>query len=218
MTDIATLRSDCRTWLTRSDLTDAQIATGLRLLEAELARDFRPRAIEKRVTLSATSGQVDLRTAGAGGTDLRILKIRSLTNDNDTLYSQELTELAPSQLEALSPIQTAGLAGYFALAGDTLLLNPAPTATNPGSYTLIYLERFPALDATTLTHQGIQEFYDLYLLGTLKHLTQLLQDGERTQMYAQQFSQALEGARRSETRARWSGNPQTAFGTTIPGA
>lgn len=215
MTDIATLRTDVRSWLTRSDLTNGQIATATRLLEAELARDFRPRSIEKTVTLTVNVERFDLRTAGTGGTDLRVQKIRSLTNDDDTLGDNGLTELTPNQIEALDFNRIADPVGYYALVGDFLVLAPAPTATSPSTLTMDYFERPVALDDTNATHAQIQDFYDLYFFGVLKHLTQLLQDSARTQQFSGQFDRALRMAQKSENRARWANNPQTAFREVI---
>lgn len=211
MTDIATLRADIRLWLTRPSITDGEIATGLRLLEAELARDFRPRSTEKTISLTISSSPFDLRTAGPGGTDLRVQKIRALSNNDQLFGSNELTELAPSQIEFLDFSRIIDLAGYFALVGDTLVVEPAPSVESPASFTMCYFERPAALSDANPTSPTIQEFYDLYLFGALKHIAQLLQDTSRTQQFAQQFATALEMARKSENRARWTANPQTAF-------
>lgn len=203
MTTQATLQADINTWMARSDLT-SPAATFIRKVEAEIARKVRVKAQETSVVISATSGVFNTTTDGPGGVDLRVLKVIALALSGDRGLPME--EVAPPVIRTVEFSGQTGRPRRFSQEGCSILFEPRPDATDPTEMVLVYFRRFDALVSSADTNWLLQNHYDVYLNGALKHAAKFVQDWESMQVYSDDFERAIAELKIDQNRARRANN------------
>jgi len=166
-------REDDATFVTK-------IASFILLLEGDLRRELRNRAIRTAITLNAAT--VALPSA--------VGEVRSL-RFNTGVPSADIPLLprTPDQLAELRAMYPAtGKPVYFAVVDRSLMLVPAPDASYTGE--IIYMQAYvpvatdPALIATAP---------DLYLYGVMQHAAPWLEHDERNPDWEKRYTAALIG-------------------------
>jgi hypothetical protein len=181
-------------WLNRSDLGTV-IPDFITLVEDRLNRLLRAPDMENIVTLTVSSGSVDLPTD--------FLEARHLYVDADPN-----NEIVPASLDtfqhAFSSSQT-GRPQVYAVSDGQLMFAPSPDATY--SVQLHYYKRIPALSASNETNWLITTFPSLYLWGSLVMAEAFIWDDDRIPLWKGAWDEALAEFKRHGTWKRHGGGP-----------
>lgn len=145
-------------------LFSAQTDTFIQLAEADFNRNLRSRRMETSVVLTTDA-------TGLAALPTDFLEARSLTVTNGNLLTS-LTLISQGANADLFPITTGGdpYAGY--IQGSSLYIQPMAIR----SVTLVYMQKFVGLSASTATNWIITQHPDLYLWGSLAQAAIWLQD------------------------------------------
>ena len=201
MTTYGTLRADIDEWTSRDDLSGSPAVTAIRMVEAEIARRVRHTSQEFSTTITVTGQSFNLETP----TDFRVQKIRSLSLNISGVRPQ-LEEHAPAALRASVQWTLQGTPTKFAQEGCNLLFGPAPEPSPGVEMFMVYFQRYAAMTQDSDTNILLQENYDLYLAGALKHAFRLAQDLEQSRLYGADFELILQQVKLDQNRRRRSSN------------
>lgn len=186
------LKDNIKSFLNRSDLTDAQLDIFIDQTEAELNRKLRTKEMIKRANATADSQYLSLPTDW-----LEVINVE-ITSDFRPLFQQSLESL---DVYRRSNDNVVGQPVYFAVMDDALELAPTPDT----SYTLqlTYYEKIPALSSSNTSNFLSTNNPDIYLYGALKHASVFLMEDDRVALFTQQFDKALEQLRLAQEKAEF---------------
>tara|TARA_Y100000310_G_C20369034_1_gene662640 strand:+ start:91 stop:732 length:642 start_codon:yes stop_codon:yes gene_type:complete len=198
ITSYSTLISAVKTYLNRSDISDAQIKEFISLAEASFNRVLRTRNQLTRSTSDISTQFV------AQPTDL--LELYNIQLNSDPIVRLEQVSLsAMDTLKAAS--STTGKPRYFSITGADLEFYPAPD-TSYEIEVIYYKTIAPLSDSNTDNFLLINQV-DIYLFGTLVQAEPWLMNDERIGVWGAFLGKAIEELRVSDQRA------QTESGTIV---
>jgi hypothetical protein len=182
ITNYSELQTSVASWLNRGDLS-ANIPDFITLAEAQLNTDLKTRSMETKVTLSTVAGTKTV----ALPTDM--LEMRRLQVSGT--YNQPLSYRSPDELSIDYASNMSAQPIVFTVVGGNIELAPIPD----GVYTLelTYQQRIPALSVSNTTNWLLTNWPNAYLYGALVAATPFIMNDARIQVWAQLYSQAIEG-------------------------
>lgn len=184
LTNYTELMAGVASWLHRADLAE-QIPDFIALAEARLNTDLDARAMETRVTLTATAGDAWLTLP----TD--VLELRRFTVVTDPV--RMLQYATPDQIAADFPASLSGCPVQYAVIGGLAQLAPVPDAAYP--LELTYWQRLPPIAEST-SNWLLAASPGCYLYGALCEAAPWLGDDERIKVWEGKYQQAVEGVNR----------------------
>jgi hypothetical protein len=198
ITSYSTLISSVKTYLNRSDISDAQIKEFISLAEASFNRVLRTRNQIKRSTSSVSTQFVTLPSD--------LLELYNIQLNSDPIVRLEQVSL--SAMDTLkSQSSTSGKPRYFAITGSDLEFYPSPDTTY--EIEVIYFSTIDPLSTSAETNFLITNHNDIYLFGTLVQAEPWLMNDERIGVWGAFLGKALEELRVSDERS------QTESGTIV---
>ena len=198
ITSYTTLISAVKTYLNRSDISDAQVKEFISLAEASFNRVLRTRNQIKRSTSDVSTQFVTMPTD--------LLELYNIQLNSDPIVRLEQVSLsAMDTLKAAS--STSGKPTKFAITGSDLEFYPSPDATY--EIELIYFSTIDPLSDSTATNFLLTNQVDIYLFGSLVQAEPFLMNDERIGVWGALLGKAIEELRISDERS------QTESGTIV---
>ncbi len=189
------LKASIANFLARDDLT-AQIPDFISLAEARMAREMQARSQEKRATATLTAGDAFVSLP----TDLRSIRLVKL-NTNPT---EVLEYYTPTKVnEIYSSTGSGRPRGYTIIGGE---IKFAPTPDSGYTAEIVYSEGVPSLSDSNTTNTILTRHPDAYLYGALASASVYLMDDQKTTVYEQLFTRALDEIKREEERGKQAGS------------
>lgn len=195
ITNYSELQASVASFLARSDLT-AQIPDFISLAEARMAREMESRTQEKRATATLTSGDAFVSLP----TDLRSIRLVKL-NTNPT---EVLEYYTPVRANEIYSNNASGRPKGYTIIGGEIKFAPAPDSDYTAE--IVYSEGVPDLSDSNTTNIILTRHPDAYLYGALASASVFLMDDEKTAVYEQLFTRALEEIKREEQRGKHAGS------------
>lgn len=195
-TNYTGLQASIGDFLNRPDLNDGgQIAGFVVLAEASMRRNLRRST--KIATLTLVSGDVSATLPAD------LAELASMTPAVSAALPRggvPLDEVSFAQLTELRSILPAtGIPRYFAVAGSTVYLAPAP-ADSYLAFQTSYITGFTPLSGSNASNSILVEAPDAYLYGALVESAPFLEHDERLPMWKDRFDTAI--AELNEKRQR----------------
>ena len=198
ITSYSTLISAVKTYLNRSDISDAQIKEFISLAEASFNRVLRTRNQITRSTSDISTQFVSQPTD--------LLELYNIQLNSDPIVRLEQVSLSKMD-ELKSASSTTGKPRYFAITGADLEFYPAPDATY--EIEVIYYKTIPPLSDSNTDNFLLTNQNDIYLFGTLVQAEPFLMNDERIGVWGALLGKGIEELRVSDQRS------QTESGTIV---
>jgi len=176
--DYASLQTSIAAWLNRDDLS-SYIPESITLAEAEFQRTIRAREMLRNADTTTSVVSVQLPS------DFLELRHITLTSENQPLYYATLAELDDIRRN----VQVAAQPTHVAVYNTKLELAPVPDK----QYTLeiVYYQKIPELSSNTSTNWLIAAYPDVYLYGCLTKAAPFIGEDERTNVWRQEYTNAV---------------------------
>ena len=198
ITSYSTLISAVKTYLNRSDISDAQIKEFISLAEASFNRVLRTRNQITRSTSDISTQFVSQPTD--------LLELYNIQLNSNPIVRLEQVSLSKMD-ELKSASSTTGKPRYFAITGADLEFCPAPDATY--EIEVIYYKTIAPLSDSNTDNFLLTNQVDIYLFGTLVQAEPWLMNDERIGVWGALLGKGIEELRISDQRA------QTESGTIV---
>ena len=198
ITSYSTLISAVKTYLNRSDISDAQIKEFISLAEASFNRVLRTRNQITRSTSDISTQFVSQPTD--------LLELYNIQLNSDPIVRLEQVSLSKMD-ELKSASSTTGKPRYFAITGADLEFYPAPDATY--EIEVIYYKTIAPLSDSNTDNFLLTNQNDLYLFATLVQAEPFLMNDERIGVWGALLGKGIEELRVSDQRS------QTESGTIV---
>ena len=198
ITSYSTLISAVKTYLNRSDISDAQIKELISLAEASFNRVLRTRNQITRSTSDISTQFVSQPTD--------LLELYNIQLNSDPIVRLEQVSLSKMD-ELKSASSTTGKPRYFAITGADLEFYPSPDATY--EIDVIYYKTIAPLSDSNTDNFLLTNQNDLYLFATLVQAEPFLMNDERIGVWGALLGKGIEELRVSDQRS------QTESGTIV---
>ena len=198
ITSYSTLISAVKTYLNRSDISDAQIKEFISLAEASFNRVLRTRNQITRSTSDISTQFVSQPTD--------LLELYNIQLNSDPIVRLEQVSLSKMD-ELKSASSTTGKPRYFAITGADFEFYPAPDTTY--EIEVIYYKTIAPLSDSNTDNFLLTNQVDIYLFGTLVQAEPWLMNDERIGVWGALLGKGIEELRISDQRA------QTESGTIV---
>lgn len=198
ITSYSTLISAVKTYLNRSDISDAQIKEFISLAEASFNRVLRTRNQITRSTSDISTQFVSQPTD--------LLELYNIQLNSDPIVRLEQVSLSKMD-ELKSASSTTGKPRYFSITGADFEFYPAPDTTY--EIEVIYYKTIAPLSDSNTDNFLLTNQVDIYLFGTLVQAEPWLMNDERIGVWGSFLGKAIEELRISDQRA------QTESGTIV---
>ena len=198
ITSYSTLISAVKTYLNRSDISDAQIKEFISLAEASFNRVLRTRNQITRSTSDISTQFVSQPTD--------LLELYNIQLNSNPIVRLEQVSLSKMD-ELKSASSTTGKPRYFAITGADLEFYPAPDTTY--EIEVIYYKTIAPLSDSNTDNFLLTNQVDIYLFGTLVQAEPWLMNDERIGVWGALLGKGIEELRISDQRA------QTESGTIV---
>ena len=198
ITSYSTLISAVKTYLNRSDISDAQIKEFISLAEASFNRVLRTRNQITRSTSDISTQFVSQPTD--------LLELYNIQLNSNPIVRLEQVSLSKMD-ELKSASSTTGKPRYFAITGADFEFYPAPDTTY--EIEVIYYKTIAPLSDSNTDNFLLTNQVDIYLFGTLVQAEPWLMNDERIGVWGSFLGKAIEELRISDQRA------QTESGTIV---
>ena len=198
ITSYSTLISAVKTYLNRSDISDAQIKEFISLAEASFNRVLRTRNQITRSTSDISTQFVSQPTD--------LLELYNIQLNSDPIVRLEQVSLSKMD-ELKSASSTTGKPRYFAITGADFEFYPAPDTTY--EIEVIYYKTIAPLSDSNTDNFLLTNQNDIYLFGTLVQAEPFLMNDERIGVWGALLGKGIEELRISDQRA------QTESGTIV---
>ena len=178
MENYSQLKTDVKSWLARTDLTDPELDNFISIALSRLNRLLRIGGMETESDLTLDAREVDLPDDFRG---LRAIRIAG-----DSTY--ELRHLSPEQINNRELTGT-GLPCFFTIRNSKLVLDKTPDQ----SYTakIHYFQKFLPLSDSNTTNWLTDNAPDLLLWGCLCAAGKYIQDPDVMGLYKTNFDEAI---------------------------
>lgn len=195
ITNYSELKTSIANFLARDDLT-TQIPDFISLAESRMSREMGARSQEKRATASLTAGDAYVSLP----TDLRSIRLVKL----NTSPKEVLEYYTPTKLDELYATNAQGKPRAYTIIGGEVKFAPEPDS----GYTaeIVYMEGIPELSDSRITNEILTRHPDAYLYGALAAASVYLMDDQKTTVYEQLFTRAIDEVKREEERSKQAGS------------
>ena len=195
ITNYSELKTSIANFLARDDLT-TQIPDFISLAESRMSREMNARSQEKRATATLTSGDAYVSLP----TDLRSIRLVKL----NTSPKEVLEYYTPAKLDELYASNAQGKPRAYTIIGGEIKFAPEPDS----SYTaeIVYQEGVPDLSDSNTSNEILTRHPDAYLYGSLAAASVYLMDDQKTTVYEQLFTRAIDEVKREEERSKQAGS------------
>ena len=198
ITSYSTLISAVKTYLNRSDISDAQIKEFISLAEASFNRVLRTRNQITRSTSDISTQFVSQPTD--------LLELYNIQLNSDPIVRLEQVSLSKMD-ELKSASSTTGKPRYFSITGADFEFYPAPDTTY--EIEVIYYKTIAPLSDSNTDNFLLTNQNDIYLFGTLVQAEPFLMNDERIGVWGALLGKGIEELRVSDQRS------QTESGTIV---
>jgi len=195
ITNYTELQASIANFLARDDLT-AQIPDFISLAEARMAREMQARSQEKRATATLTAGDAFVSLP----TDLRSIRLVKL----NTAPTEVLEYYTPTRVNEIYANNSEGKPKGYTIIGGEIKFAPTPDANYTAE--IVYSEGVPDLSDSNLINIILTRHPDAYLYGALAAASVYLMDDQKTTVYEQLFTRALDEIKREEERGKQAGS------------
>ncbi|WP_155625837.1 phage adaptor protein [Burkholderia vietnamiensis] len=193
-------------FLNRRDLT-AQIPDFIRLAEAAVDADDRFRILP---AITRSQALIDGSQADQWGQYFLPIPHDYLSMQNfrvlDLPPPARIELVTQTQMDDLRTTQRVGPPRYYALAGETMELLPAPPTGIDYTVQMVYYSKVPALSVDNQSNWLLRLNPNVYLYGALIHSAPYLKDDERIMVWKSQYEQLAENLNAADGRAQFSGS------------
>ena len=198
ITSYSTLISAVKTYLNRSDISDAQIKEFISLAEASFNRVLRTRNQITRSTSDISTQFVSQPTD--------LLELYNIQLNSDPIVRLEQVSLSKMD-ELKSASSTTGKPRYFSITGADFEFYPAPDTAY--EIEVIYYKTIAPLSDSNTDNFLLTNQNDIYLFGTLVQAEPFLMNDERIGVWGALLGKGIEELRVSDQRS------QTESGTIV---
>lgn len=195
ITNYTELQASIANFLARDDLT-AQIPDFISLAEARMAREMQARSQEKRATATLTAGDAFVSLP----TDLRSIRLVKL----NVAPTEVLEYYTPTRVNEIYANNSEGKPKGYTIIGGEIKFAPTPDANYTAE--IVYSEGVPDLSDSNLVNIILTRHPDAYLYGALAAASVYLMDDQKTTVYEQLFTRALDEIKREEERGKHAGS------------
>lgn len=195
ITNYSELQASIANFLARDDLT-AQIPDFISLAEARMAREMQARSQEKRATATLTAGDAFVSLP----TDLRSIRLVKL----NTAPTEVLEYYTPTRVNEIYANNSEGKPKGYTIIGGEIKFAPTPDANYTAE--IVYSEGVPDLSDSNTVNTILTRHPDAYLYGALAAASVYLMDDQKTTVYEQLFTRALDEIKREEERGKQAGS------------
>ena len=195
ITNYSELKTSIANFLARDDLT-AQIPDFISIAESRMSREMNARSQEKRAiaTLTGSDAYVSLPT------DLRSIRLVKL----NTSPKEVLEYYTPAKLDELYASNAQGKPRAYTIIGGEIKFAPEPDSAYTAE--IVYMEGIPDLSDSNTTNEILTRHPDAYLYGALASASVYLMDDQKTTVYEQLFTRAIDEVKREEERSKQAGS------------
>jgi hypothetical protein len=190
-------------WAVRSDLTD-RIPEFIALCEAKLNRELMCRQMEQRANASVDTA-TDEPEYVTLPSDLQVIRRISISGESGQPILQYLSPVQFNDMRYSLIGDTTGRPRYFTVIGQEAELLPVPDQDY--ELEIIYRKNIPALTSSNTTNWLLTLAPDVYLYGTLREAGIYMQEDERVPLWAQGYTNAVEGLNRLGLSASFNSGP-----------
>ncbi len=195
ITNYSELKTSIANFLARDDLT-TQIPDFISLAESRMSREMNARSQEKRATATLVSGDAFVSLP----TDLRSIRLVKL----NTSPKEVLEYYTPAKLDELYPSNAQGKPRAYTIIGGEIKFAPEPDSSYVAE--IVYQEGVPDLSDSNTTNEILTRHPDAYLYGSLAAASVYLMDDQKTTVYEQLFTRAIDEVKREEERSKQAGS------------
>lgn len=195
ITNYSELQTSIANFLARDDLT-AQIPDFISLAEARMAREMQARSQEKRATANLVDGDAFVSLP----TDLRSIRLVKL----NTAPTEVLEYYTPTRVNEIYANNSSGKPKGYTIIGGEIKFAPTPDANYTAE--IVYSEGVPPLSDSNGINTILTRHPDAYLYGALAAASVYLMDDQKTTVYEQLFTRALDEIKREEERGKQAGS------------
>lgn len=195
ITNYSELKTSIANFLARDDLT-TQIPDFISLAESRMSREMNARSQEKRATATLTSGDAFVSLP----TDLRSIRLVKL----NTSPKEVLEYYTPAKLDELYASNAQGKPRAYTIIGGEIKFAPEPDSAYTAE--IVYMEGVPDLSDSNTTNEILTRHPDAYLYGALAAASVYLMDDQKTTVYEQLFTRAIDEVKREEERSKQAGS------------
>lgn len=195
ITNYSELKTSIANFLARDDLT-TQIPDFISLAESRMSREMGARSQEKRATATLTSGDAYVSLP----TDLRSIRLVKL----NTSPKEVLEYYTPATLDELYASNAQGKPRAYTIIGGEIKFAPEPDSAYTAE--IVYMEGIPDLSDSNTTNEILTRHPDAYLYGALAAASVYLMDDQKTTVYEQLFTRAIDEVKREEERSKQAGS------------
>tara|TARA_B100001287_G_scaffold273956_1_gene278373 strand:+ start:517 stop:1146 length:630 start_codon:yes stop_codon:yes gene_type:complete len=195
ITNYSQLKTSIADFLARDDLT-TQIPDFISLAESRMSREMNARSQEKRATATLTSGDAFVSLP----TDLRSVRLVKL----NTSPKEVLEYYTPAKLDELYASNAQGKPRAYTIIGSEIKFAPEPDSAYTAE--IVYMEGVPDLSDSNTTNIILTRHPDAYLYGALAAASVYLMDDQKTTVYEQLFTRAIDEVKREEERSKQAGS------------
>jgi hypothetical protein len=195
ITNYSELKTSIANFLARDDLT-AQIPDFISIAESRMSREMNARSQEKRATATLTGGDAYVSLP----TDLRSIRLVKL----NTSPKEVLEYYTPAKLDELYASNAQGKPRAYTIIGGEIKFAPEPDSAYTAE--IVYMEGIPDLSDSNTTNEILTRHPDAYLYGALASASVYLMDDQKTTVYEQLFTRAIDEVKREEERSKQAGS------------
>ena len=189
------LKTAVANFLARDDLTD-RIPEFIALAEARMGRELETRSQEKRATATLTAGDAFVSLP----LDLRSIRLVKL----NTSPVATLEYYTPIRLSELFADGASGKPQAYTIIGTEIKFGPVPDTTYQAE--IVYIEGVSSLSNTNTSNTILTRHPDAYLYGALATASVYLMDDQKTTLFEQLFTRAIEEIKKDEERGKHAGS------------
>lgn len=195
ITNYSELKTSIANFLARDDLT-AQIPDFISIAESRMSREMSARSQEKRAIATLTGGDAYVSLP----TDLRSIRLVKL----NTSPKEVLEYYTPAKLDELYASNAQGKPRAYTIIGGEIKFAPEPDSAYTAE--IVYMEGIPDLSDSNAINEILTRHPDAYLYGALAAASVYLMDDQKTTVYEQLFTRAIDEVKREEERSKQAGS------------
>lgn len=186
------LQAAVKDWLAEDSLLDARLPDFIAFTEAEMnygraaapgrppIKGFRTQDMQKREPIALTE---DVNQYALPADYLQVMVL----DYPDDSITGPLTQLTLTEIDSIREVSELR---YYAYSEGGIIIRGTP-GEDPGSLSLLYYSKIPALSDTVLTNWVLEKHPDVYLYGTLVHAAAYLKQDPAP--WEKLYEQAREG-------------------------
>ena len=190
-TDYASLQAAAARWAGGSSdsLFEEVVRDSIRLAELDLDRQL---WVPERISRMAANNCTGEYEALPPDFSAMITVRRVTSGGQEQTMMQQPEDSIPGLQQAY-----AGAPAFYALVGRQIQFAPIPTVASPASIRFVYYALIPRMQDPSACTAILEQYGDVYLYTTLKHLAPYADDAAGVQKWRDLSDQAIQAANRS---------------------